>query len=91
MHHLHLWCHLFKEPFSPPCCRFGASLEAVDLGWGASRITDAAAAALARCPRLHSVGLEGETEWRLHGCVLLAAAGVILCCQAGMECKVTAL
>ncbi|KAI3424296.1 hypothetical protein D9Q98_009851 [Chlorella vulgaris] len=39
--------------------RFGASLEAVDLGWGASRITDAAAAALARCPRLHSVGLEG--------------------------------
>ncbi|PSC74657.1 F-box LRR-repeat 6-like [Micractinium conductrix] len=39
--------------------RFGATLEAVDLSWGGSRITDAAVAALARCPRLHSAGLAG--------------------------------
>ncbi|EFN51581.1 hypothetical protein CHLNCDRAFT_55036 [Chlorella variabilis] len=39
--------------------RFGPTLEAVDLSWGGGRITDAAAAALARCPRLHSVGLAG--------------------------------
>ena len=43
----------------PPCRRFGATREAVDLSWGGSRISDAAAAALARCPRLHSVGLAG--------------------------------
>ena len=45
---------------TPTCThRFGATLEAVDLSWGGSRITDAAVAALARCPRLHSAGLAG--------------------------------
>ena len=40
--------------------RFGPTLEAVDLSWGGSRITDAAVGVLAdRCPRLHSVGLAG--------------------------------
>ncbi|PRW20378.1 F-box LRR-repeat 6-like [Chlorella sorokiniana] len=39
--------------------RFGPTLEAVDLSWGGSRINDAAAAALTRCPRLHTVGLAG--------------------------------
>ena len=29
------------------------------MSWGGSRITDAAAAALARCPQLHAVGLAG--------------------------------
>lgn len=49
-------CHL---ALAPPRRRFGPTLEAVDLSWGGSRISDAAAAALARCPRLHSVGLAG--------------------------------
>ncbi|KAL4431484.1 hypothetical protein ABPG75_006740 [Micractinium tetrahymenae] len=39
--------------------RFGGTLEAIDLSWGGGRITDAATAALARCPRLHTVGLAG--------------------------------
>ncbi|KAL4419549.1 hypothetical protein ABPG77_006880 [Micractinium sp. CCAP 211/92] len=54
--------------------RFGQSLEAVDLSWGGGRITDAATAALARCPRVHTVGLAGTAVTTVGVRQLLLAA-----------------
>lgn len=70
-------------PRSSACCdeavvfvadRFRDSLEAIDLSWGAGRITDAAAQALAGCPRLHAVGLAGTAVTTAGVRALFAAA-----------------